>query len=86
MAHLSNLPRVGRPAAGMRRHATPRHGVPECGKPLGTRLAPNGAGGWAWVPYSCGKPATATGPDGVLRCVQHDRMARGLPGKWTGKA
>ena len=55
-----------------------------CGKAIGTRLAlirrPDGSEGFEEVPSFCGRPANAQGPDGVVRCVQHDRMARGLPG------
>jgi len=63
----------------------------ECGTPLGYRLVPNGKSAaegsiWRREPYSCGKPGKVRGEDGRFRCVQHDRMSRGLPGKWVGAA
>jgi len=68
----------------LRSHATNAN---PCGKPLGRRLimAPNddGSMGFLSVPSQCEKPANFEGPDGVKRCAQHDRMARGLSGKWT---
>lgn len=62
----------------------------ECGTPLGMRLVPgdwNEERGtiWRYEPHSCGKPARVRGADGIYRCVQHDRMARGLPGKWSSE-
>ena len=44
------------------------------------RLALDG-GQFREVPNTCAKPANHEGPDGVKRCWQHDRMARGLSGK-----
>jgi hypothetical protein len=61
----------------------------ECGLLLGDRLviAHDPAGTvWKRVPYTCSKPAKFEGADGVMRCVQHDRMSRGLSGKWTREA
>lgn len=40
---------------------------------------------WRREPHVCGRPANVQGPDGLMRCVQHDRKARGLSGKWVGK-
>lgn len=57
-----------------------------CGIPIGdgTRLAlvrkEDGSEAFERVASTCGRPANARGADGVMRCVQHDRMTRGLPG------
>jgi hypothetical protein len=61
--------------------------TPRCGWPLGDRLVYLGGYGidamFRKEPHSCSKPATVVGLDGVARCPQHDRKARGLSGKWS---
>lgn len=58
-----------------------------CGTLLGERLVYVGPGLYGPVfrkePHTCSKPARYLGLDGRWRCIQHDRMVRGEPGKWT---
>ena len=61
---------------------TPDEHRADCATPLGNRLV-RGLDGLEWVPYSCSKPAIVQGTDGRYRCIQHDRISRGLSGKWT---
>lgn len=55
--------------------------APPCGLDLGHDRLEQQGGQLVPVRATCGKPATATGADGVARCWQHDRMARGLSGR-----
>lgn len=64
---------------------TPDTHRPDCGTPLGTRLVRSGSG-LRWTLHRCSKPAVESDKDGRLRCVQHARMSRGMPGKWVGPA
>ncbi len=59
-----------------------------CAEPLGERLVflgidPTYGPQFRSEPHLCAKPASVTGDDGRRRCIQHDRMARGLSGKWV---